>query len=124
MKLVLEVETKEDALQAQKLLTAYLGDVDIGLGQAIVNEVTKQTSTKKAASKKVTKADPDAEPKVQEEVTDESTITKAELTQIAKDAMNRTDKATAKDAISKYADRISNVDESDYEALAKDLKAL
>ena len=51
-------------------------------------------------------------------------ITLEELTALAKEKVAATDRQTVKDIISKYASKLSSVNEPDYAALKEDLNAI
>ena len=51
-------------------------------------------------------------------------ITLAELKDLAKDKVTKTDRITVKNCIGKYGEKLTEVKESDYEALKADLEVL
>jgi len=122
MKVILTIENHEDAVAAQKMLGAYLGE-------EVSKSTTKKTTTKRSITKSEAKG-PEAkgleakEPEVKELETKTEDIDLAELTTIAKAAVAKTDRATVKDVISAYGAKLSEVNASDYEALSEELKAL
>lgn len=142
MNLKIEITSKEEALEAITLLQAYTGSIVIA--QAVEPKIEKQevksdekkstkpTSTKsKTTTKKVEETEPETEEETTVEEADEtsdevetSDIDLKQLTQIAKEAVERSDRAAAKKVISKYGSKLSEVDESDYSKLAKELEEL
>lgn len=136
-KIIIEIENDKDAQRAQKILTAYLGNIedpeDGGPhheNEEPKKEVAKKTTPKKDPVKKTTpkKDKPDGETEPESDEVEETEATDGvdlkTLTGIAKDAVAKTDRATVKETIGKYGEKLSAVNESDYEALAEDLKAL
>ena len=125
-KIIIEIETTEDAQRAQRVIAAILGEsVSKTVAEEPKKEVAKKTTTpkKEVEKKPVTKKEP--EESDEDEIEEQSgSVDLATLTGIAKDAVSRSDRATVKDTIGKYSDKLSSVKESDYEALAEDLKAL
>lgn len=145
MNLKIEITSKEEALEAITLLQAYTGSSVAA--QAVETKTEKQevksdekkstkpTSTKsKTTTKKVEEAEPETEEEKTVEEADEtsdeveeteaSDIDLKQLTAIAKEAVERTDRGAAKKVISKYGSKLSEVDESDYSKLAKELEEL
>lgn len=135
MKTIIEFSNKEEAQEALNMISAYLGTE---APKAVTKPEPKpepkeekkvpatraKDSVKKDAPKKAS-TKPKAEPKPEEEEEDEAgEIDQATLTQIAKDAVARTDRATVKDVISEYGEKISVVDPADYGELAAKLKEL
>lgn len=142
MKTIIEFSNKEEAQEALNMISAYLGTE---APKAVTKETSEvvppnsksepkeekkvpatraKDSVKKDAPKKAS-TKPKAEPKPEEEEEDEAgEIDQATLTQIAKDAVARTDRATVKDVISEYGEKISVVDPADYGELAAKLKEL
>ena len=114
-KIIIEIETTEDAQRAQKVIAAILGT-------SVAEEPKKEVAKKAEEPKKEVELD-EVEPDENDEL-GEDTVDLATLTSIAKDAVSKSDRATVKDVIGKYGDKLSSVKESDYAALAKDLKAL
>jgi hypothetical protein len=140
-KIVIEIETTEDALRAQIVISAILGELVSGtdmsketVAEEPKKEVAKKTTTprkeveKKPVTKKEVEPEPEADPKEDDELDDElgleDEIDLTTLTAIAKDAVSKSDRATVKDVIGKYADKLSSVKPHDYAALAEDLEAL
>jgi hypothetical protein len=138
-KIVIEIETTEDARRAQIVISAILGELVSGtdmsketVAKEPKKEVAKKTTTprKEVERKPVTRkeVEPEADPKEDDELDDElgleDEIDLTTLTAIAKDAVSKSDRATVKDIIGKYADKLSSVKPHDYAALAEDLKAL
>ena len=125
-KIIIEIETTEDAQRAQKVIAAILGT---SVAEEPKKEVAKKAEepkkevTKKAEEPKKEVELDEVEPDENDEL-GEDTVDLATLTSIAKDAVSKSDRATVKDVIGKYGDKLSSVKESDYAALAKDLKAL
>lgn len=126
MKLTLEIETTEDAQRAQKMLAAYLGE-SVSKSETVAEEpkkeVAKKTTTRKTTTKKVEEKPAEESDEVEETEAADGVDLKT-LTGIAKDAVAKTDRATVKDVIGEYGEKLSAVDEGDYEALAAKLKAL
>lgn len=131
-KIIIEIETTEDAQRAQRVIAAILDESvsktvksEETVAEEPKKEVAKKTTTpkKEVEKKPVTKKEPEES---DEDETEEQSgsVDLATLTGIAKDAVSRSDRATVKDTIGKYGDKLSSVKESDYEALAEDLKAL
>lgn len=117
MNLKIEITSKEEALEAITLLQAYTGSTVVVKSDE--KKSTKPAATKsKTTTKKVEEAD-----KTSDEV-EASDIDLKALTQIAKEAVERSDRAAAKKVISKYGSKLSEVEESDYSALAKELEEL
>lgn len=105
MNLQITITNKDEAQDAVNMLNAYLGN----------------SSVSTVAAKAVeTKPEKEEKPEVEEE----SDIDLKALTNIAKEAVERSDRAAAKKVISKYGSKLSEVDEADYAALAKELEAL
>ena len=134
MNLRIEVSSKEDAKVALVMLAAYIGEAVVTetvKGEKQPVQETKVAETKKpvkAESKKEVKPEPEEDDELGDDEPEEKPtkgkITLEELTSIAKEAVSRTDKSTVKDTIGEFADRLSSVEEKDYAALAKKLKAL
>jgi len=128
MNLQITVTNKEEALEAITLLQAYtrsnVGVKAVETKEEVV-EKPKKTATKKIETKKVEEpVEDEVESDEEPEVETQSSITLKDLTAIAKAAVDRTDRTEAKDVISKYGAKLSEVEESDYSALAKELEAL
>ena len=131
MKLTLEVTSKEEAVEAIKVLEAYSGSTvaakAVETKEEIKAEEPKKVPAKKTPTKKVEKQVEETEDDTSDEEqveTEKSDIDLKQLTAIAKEAVERTDRNAAKDVISKYGSKLSEVDESDYSALAVELEAL
>lgn len=136
MKIIFEIENPEDAVDAQNMLAAYLSvEEDVKIPKAVAKVEPKEEkkvpatrakdSVKKDAPKTKPKPEPKPEPEEEEEpVVEGGEVTLAELTQIAKDAVARTDRATVKDTIGEYGEKLSAVEEKDYTELAQKLKEL
>jgi len=128
MKLTLDVTNKEEALEAITLLQAYtrsnVATKAVETKEEVI-EKPKKTATKKPVAKKVEEpVEDEVESDEEPEVETQSDITLKDLTVIAKAAVERTDRTEAKDVISKYGSKLSEVEESDYSALAKELEEL
>lgn len=131
MKLTLEVTSKEEAVEAIKVLQAYSGSTvaakAVETKEEVKAEEPKKVPAKKTPTKKVEKQVEETEDDTSDEEqveTEKSDIDLKQLTAIAKEAVERTDRNAAKDVISKYGSKLSEVDESDYFALAAELEAL
>jgi len=121
MKLTFEIETTEDAQRAQKVLSAFIGNDTETVAEEPKKEVAKKTTTRKTPTKKAEKKNE----LVEEPESDEpSGVDLKTLTGIAKDAVAKTDRATVKDVIAEYGEKLSAVDKADYDALAAKLKEL
>ncbi len=128
MKLTFEIETTEDAQRAQKVLSAFIGNDTETVAEEPKKEVAKKTTTKKTTPKKVEKEAPAEEtgpgPDEVEEELETPSVDLKTLTGIAKDAVAKTDRATVKEVIAEFGEKLSAVDEADYDALAAKLKDL
>lgn len=142
MNLKIEITSKEEALEAITLLQAYTGSTVAAKAvepkqekdevKSDEKKSTKPATTKsKTTTKKVEETKPETEEETTVEEADEtsdeveaSDIDLKALTQIAKEAVERSDRAAAKKVISKYGSKLSEVEESDYSALAKELEEL
>lgn len=129
MRLQIEVISKEEALEAIAVLSAYSGSTVAAQAVETKEEVKasepkKQTAKKTPAKKQPVKKVEDSEEESEATDGSGSNIGLKQLTQIAKEAVERTDRAEAKKVISKYGTKLSEVDESDYDALAKELEEL
>lgn len=146
MNLQITIANKEEAQEAVNMLNAYLGNSSVSAvaAKAVetkeekveVKEEPKKTTSKpktttKPAAKKVEEPVEDDEEETEDESdessdeeTEASDITLKDLTNIAKEAVERSDRTAAKKVISKYGSKLSEVDEADYAALAKELEAL
>lgn len=134
MNLKIEISSKEDAKVALVMLSAYIGGEAIA--ETVKNEKQPVQEQKvadvkkpvKQETKKEVKEDPIEDDELGDDPVEEkpskSKITLEDLTAVAKEAVSRTDKSTVKDTIGEFADRLSSVEEKDYAALAKKLKAL
>lgn len=143
MKTIIEFSNKEEAQEALNMISAYLGTA---APAAVVTKEAPKEEPKEEKKVPVTRAKdevkkdgpkkpakpvkPEPEEEEEEKAEEEeeassgSEIDLAELTQIAKDAVARTDRGTVKDVISEYGEKLSAVAEEDYEALAAKLKEL
>lgn len=144
MNLQITITNKDEAQDAVNMLNAYLGNSSVSPVAAKAVETkpeketveepkksskpetkAKTTSKLKAEEKPESEADEDDEQEENEdEAATESDIDLKALTNIAKEAVERTDRAAAKKVISKYGSKLSEVEESDYAALAKELETL
>lgn len=135
----IRITNTEEAKTAIKMIEAYL----LSTGEKIEEPTVEKkpvikvsaTGTVEQAEEKPTAEEPKKakrtstkkkveEPKAEEEEAVEE-ITVGMLTQLAKDAVKRTgDRDAVKEVVTKYGAKISAVNNSDYEALAEDLKAL
>lgn len=125
-KIIIEIENDQDAQRAQKMLAAYLGNTNEQpdtVAEEPKKEVAKKTTTKKPTTKKVEEKAEEPEPEPEPDGAADGVDLKT-LTAIAKDAVDKTDRATVKDTIGEYGEKLSAVDEADYNALAEKLKAL
>jgi hypothetical protein len=118
MKITFEIETTEDAQRAQKALSAYIGNDTETVAEEPKKEVAKKTTTPRKSTKKKVEETPE------EELEEVAGVDLKTLTGIAKDAVAKTDRAIVKDVIGEYGEKLSAVDEADYDALAAKLKAL
>lgn len=123
MKLTLEVTSKEEAVEAIKVLEAYSGSTVAAKAVETKEEVKAEEPKKSTTKPKTTKATKKVE-ETEDDTSEKSDIDLKQLTAIAKEAVERTDRNAAKDVISKYGSKLSEVDESDYSALATELEAL
>lgn len=124
MKLTFEIETTEDAQRAQKVLSAFIGNDTETVAEEPKKEVAKKTTQKKTTPKKVEKEAPAEEPESDDEAEETSDVDLKTLTGIAKDAVAKTDRATVKDVIAEYGEKLSAVKEADYGDLAEKLRSL
>jgi len=124
MKIIIEITSKDEALAAQQMLSAYLGQgsISVGIEHTEIEKPKVKVARAKDAVKKDTK--PIKEEPVVEKEEPKGNIDLAELTKIAKAAVAKTDRVTVKDAISAYGAKLSEVEEGDYQTLADELKAL
>lgn len=141
MNITIQISNKDEAQEALNMLSAYLGNTSISTpaakaiedpkdnGPHLENEEPREVAEKpkrKAATKKPVKekVEDETADEVIEEVLGKSEMDLKTLTGIAKDAVASSDRATVKEAISKYGEKLSAVDEADYAKLAEELKAL
>ena len=123
MKLTFEIETTEDAQRAQKVLSAFIGNDNETVAEEPKKEVAKKSTTRKTTPKKVEEK-PETD-EVEETESDEvDGVDLKTLTGMAKDAVAKTDRATVKEVIAEFGEKLSAVDEADYDALAAKLKEL
>lgn len=132
MKLVLEVNTKDEAVEAISLLSLYAGKV---VADTEEKPAPKRTPRKTAAKKEVIEDPEDGEegeepeeekpaPKKRTPAKKAPTLNAKTLTEKAKEAIAVSSKEEVKEVIAKYGARISAVADEDLQALNDDLQEM
>lgn len=128
MELNLKVATIDDAQQAVRVLNSYIG---LYANQLKEVEVVKEEKPKaeKTVKVQVTVEDDEVEetkpaPVKKEKATKKVSVSTVSLTSKAKECIAKVGRDAVVKTISKYGERISAVDESDYEALDAELQSL
>ena len=129
MKMNLEISNPEDAIVAQRVLSAYASDIKV----EVVEKAEKPVAKKKAVKKPTDEANDnngeaeDVEDNIEEKPAAKKKATKTtikSLQELAKKAIAESDKLTVKAIISKYGPNISSIDEDDYEGFKAELEVL
>lgn len=123
MKITINIDTK-DIIEIKETIS-FLGSL-LPVETEKVHSVTETVSEapkkeKTTQSKGTTKKEPESAPTKDERKVD---VTLETVKAVAQLKVRETDKDTVKNIINKYAPKLAEVKESDYEALYKDLQGL
>ena len=120
MKIILEVNTREDAKLAIQSLKGYIGDVTEDKPKTTVKKEVTEDKPKTTVKKEVTEDKPEKETSTDDSSKKEG-ITLEILTARAKEKVKEFSRSEVKDVISKFGSALSKVDEADYGKLYKRL---